>query len=327
MIRAATRTIGAILSFGTAVALASPMQAPTITEWTVPWQQTRPRDPWLHGGDVWFVGQRGDYVGRFDPVGETFRQYPLAEGAGPHTVIVDDRGAWYAGNRQQHIGLVDPDSGAITRFPLPGKGPRDSHTMAFTRGGDIWFTVQGGNQLGFLDTESGDIELYDIATPGARPYGLIVVDDSPWATLFGSHRLVSWRQGGLHEIVLPREQARPRRLAATADGAIWYVDYAEGYLGRYRPETGEVSEWRAPAAGMSRPYAMASDSKGRLWFVETGVTPNRLVGFDPATETFTEPAPIPSGGGTVRHMYYDADTNSLWFGTDTNTLGRAELPE
>ena len=35
---------------------------------------------------------------------------------------------------------------------------------------------------------------------------------------------------------------------------------------------------------------------------------------------------VESGGGTIRHMYFDAETNSIWFGADTNTVGQAKLP-
>ena len=70
---------------------------------------------------------------------------------------------------------------------------------------------------------------------------------------------------------------------------------------------------------------MAADDQGWLWFVETGISPNRLVGFDPRAETFTRPVAIESGGDTVRHMVFDAATGALWFGTDTNTIGRARL--
>lgn len=299
-----------------------------ITEWPVPWENSQPRDPWVGGPElIWFVGQRADYVATLNPETGDFKRYDLEAGTGPHTVIADDRGAWYAGNRAQHIGLLDPDSGDIERIMLPGEGRRDAHTMDFTSGGDIWFTVQGGNQIGFLETASREITLHEVATPQARPYGLIVADDDrPWVTLFGTHKLATVNSDGeVEEIDLPREAARPRRLAVTSDGMVWYVDYAGGYLGRYNPENGDIDEWRTPAKGQSRPYAMAADDRGRLWFVETGVSPNRFVGFDPETETFTEPVEIESGGGTVRHMVFDADRNAIWFGTDTDTLGRARL--
>ena len=45
-----------------------------------------------------------------------------------------------------------------------------------------------------------------------------------------------------------------------------------------------------------------------------------------AATTPPEHTEIKSGGGTVRHMVYDEKENALWFGTDTNTIGRATLP-
>lgn len=300
-----------------------------ITEWQVPWPNTRPRDPWYGPGDrVWFVGQVGHYVAILDPRSGEFRRFDLEPGAGPHTVIADDEGAWYAGNRVQNIGRIDPVSGARDVFVLPGEGPRDPHTMAFTRNGDIWFTLQHANQIGLFRRETRQITLFDVATPHARPYGLVVdAEDRPWFVLFGTNALgtLDLAAGKVKEIRLPRGDSRPRRLALTPDGGVWYVDYAQGYLGRYDPRSDAIEEWRAPAGQRSGPYAMGADAQGRLWFVETGVHPNRFVGFDPATRTFTEPVPIPSGGGVVRHMMFHGPTNSFWFGTDTNTIGRAQL--
>ena len=71
---------------------------------------------------------------------------------------------------------------------------------------------------------------------------------------------------------------------------------------------------------------MAVDDKDRLYFVESGVRPNRFVGFDPATEEFFTETEIASGGGTVRHMFFHAPTREIWFGTDTNNIGRARVP-
>jgi virginiamycin B lyase len=68
------------------------------------------------------------------------------------------------------------------------------------------------------------------------------------------------------------------------------------------------------------------DSKGRPWFFETHPQPNLLQGLDPQRGTFLPATPVPSGGRTVRHMVFDRETNSLWFGTDSNTLGKANLP-
>lgn len=308
--------------------------APTeleIREWQVPWPDTRPRDPYVApDGDIWFVGQRGDYISEFDPETDKFRRINLPEGAGPHNCIVDDKGrVWYAGNRAAHIGRVDPEDGSIKKYPMPDERARDPHTLVFDKNGDIWFTVQGGNFVGKLTVSSGQVELIEVPTARARPYGIkIDQNNRPWVALFGTHKLATVDPATmeLREIPLDRTDARPRRLDITSDGNIWYVDYAQGYLGRYNPANGSFKEWALPEGAESRPYGMAADADDHLWMVETGVSPNLFVGFNPKTESFYSSTPIKSGGGTVRHMVYHHPTNSIWFGTDTNYLGQAKLP-
>lgn len=298
----------------------------TLTEWEVPWPNTRPRDPWVGpDGRVWFVGQTGHYVATLDPETGSFRRYDLEDGTGPHTVITDETGAWYAGNRAQHIGLIEPASGRIEMIMLPGDGRRDAHTMDFTADGDIWFSVQHGNQVGFLDTRTREIRLHPVHTAGARPYGLVSDrQGGTWFTLFGTNRLgrVAEPGGEVTEVELPRAESRPRRLGLTDDGRVWYVDFAHGHLGYHQPRDGSTREWQTPGGPTSAPYAMAVDGEGRIWLAETGRTPNRLVAFDPRTETFLPPIELASGGGIIRHMTYHAPANTLWFGTDTGTIGR-----
>jgi streptogramin lyase len=74
--------------------------------------------------------------------------------------------------------------------------------------------------------------------------------DRPWFTEFGTNRLgtVDPETMDLREVVLPRKGARPRRLAVTSDDKVWYVDYAEGFLGCLDPPSGEI---RGRAKGTS----------------------------------------------------------------------------
>ncbi|WP_454061912.1 Vgb family protein [Candidatus Nitrospira salsa] len=303
-----------------------------IMEWTVPWEQTRPRDPYVDQDHrVWFVGQQGDYVAMFEPKTGKFRQYPLDAGTGPHNLIVDGQGfVWYAGNRASHIGKLDPKTGNIIKYMMPNSGASDPHTLVFGDTNEIWFTVQQGNFVGRLAMNSGSVILTPLLTANARPYG-IVVDAArrPWFTEFGSNKLgtIDSATQPVKEISLPRPDARPRRLALTSDGAIWYVDYAEGYLGRFNPSTKTVKEWLAPGGHDARPYGMTVDDQDRVWFVETGAFPNRLIGFNPKTEEVISITNIKSGGGTVRHMIYHQPTQTIWFGTDANTIARVTVPQ
>ena len=65
------------------------------------------------------------------------------------------------------------------------------------------------------------------------------------------------------------------------------------------------------------------NDEDRRWFVETGTHPNRLVEFEASAKPFTTPTALPSGGGTVRHMVYDAKRGLSRFGTDNHTIGTA----
>jgi len=297
-----------------------------IEEWEVPFEGTRSRDPWVGGEDlIWFVGQDTHYVGRLTPSSGEFHKYELEEGAGPHTVISNEKGAWYAGNRAAHIGLLDPESGEIEKFHPPGDGRRDVHTMDFTSDGHIWFSEQGGNRIGLFNSESHEFTMHELSTGQARPYGVVVHNDQPWVVTMGTNQLITVEDGELVEIDLPRSETRSRRLAVSNKGHIWYADWAEGYIGRYDPDSGDIEEWRAPSGDESRPYAVAMDGEDRFWIVETGVDPNHFVPFDTESKTWGEKFEVPSGAGTVRHMVFEPDTNAIWFGTDKNTIGRAQI--
>jgi len=331
------RLPAALLAAG-AVAIPSPwapdvvaQEAPAIEEWEVPWSGSRPRDPYVGpGGAVWFVGQTADYVARLDPATGSFERFELAPGTGPHNLIVDSDGiVWYAGNRTAHIGRLDPASEEIRTFPMPDPEARDPHTLVFDAAGNIWFTLQNSNMVGHLDRRSGEVALARMPTSTSRPYG-IVIDTAghPWVCEFAGGKIATVDPPTMEvrEYPLPRAEARPRRLQITSDGAVWYVDYAGGFLGRLDPATGEVEEYRMPSGPEARPYGMSVDDRDRVWFVETGPEPNRFAGFDTRSRQFLEAAEIPSGGGSVRHMYYDAARQQVWFGTDANTVGRATLP-
>jgi virginiamycin B lyase len=319
--------VSALLFQGCAVAAERPTVE--IHEWSVPWETTRPRDPAVDGeGRVWFVGQRGDYLARLDPLLGNFHRVELAEGTLPHNLVVDSAGmVWFAGNGNATIGRLDPDSGEIVSYAMPDPAARDPHTLVLDGRGSLWFTVQRGSFVGRLDTSTGAIRLIEVPGEGARPYG-ITVDSSgrPWFVHAGTNLIgtVDPEMMELRQYPLP-EGVRSRRLAIGADGMVWFADSGRGKLGRFDPQREEVRDWDVPGGPSASPYAMALDRSGRIWFVETGHQPNRLIGFDPRSQEFVSTTAIPSGAGSVRHMIFDHTRSAIWFGTDANTIGRATL--
>jgi virginiamycin B lyase len=302
-----------------------------VREWAVPWKDTRPRDPFMDaGGRVWFVGQVGDYLAHLDPATGKFTRVDLEKGTGPHNLVVDDHGAvWFAANHRAYIGRLDPASGAIKRYAMPDPRAEDPHTLIFDARGALWFTAQMSNFAGRLDPRTGDVRLVPMPEAGSRPYGIVVDREGRvYFNEFGNHKIGAIDPATLKltEYPLADARTRGRRIGLTSDGAVWYTDYGRGFLGRLDPKKGTVREWALPAGEQSLPYAMAVDDKDRVWLVESGPQPNRFVVFDPATEEILATAPVPSGGGTVRHMVFVPRTREIWFGTDKDTVGRVKVP-
>ncbi len=319
-----------------------PLSDPELQEWTVPYERSRPRDPAVApDGRVWFCGQAGAYIAVLDPGTGEFRKYDTG-GVRPHNLIIDEEGyVWYAGNaanpgaEARHIGRLDPATGEITKYMMPDQRARDPHTLIWDSKGNIWFTVQGGNFIGRFTPATGEIRLVEaLQVEGSRrgnssrPYGIVIdSQDRPWVALFNSNHIatVNPETFELKTFELP-EDARPRRIAITSDDILWYGDWVRGTLGRLDPRTGKVKEYPLPSGRQARPYAILADDSDRIWVVETGPEPNNFIGFDPQTERIFSVVHPESGAGTIRHMYFDARTNSIWFGTDANTVGVAKLP-
>lgn len=306
-------------------------EAPYITQWSVPYEESRPRDPYAEDAEnIWFVGQTDDYVGHFNPQTGEFTRINLPGGTGPHNLIVAPDGVvWVAGNRDGYIGRLSTDGQDLRRIELP-EDVYDPHTLVFDKEGNIWFTAQGANYIGHLDVVTEELELFEIPTEDARPYGIIVGETGDvWATLFGTNKLahIDPESMELTEITLPHEDARPRRLAMSADGSIWYTDYNRGRLGRHVPGEEIFEEGPAVHGADSRPYGIVVDDANTLWYAVTHVDgdhSSRLIGFNPVTREVVADLNV-DGYGSVRHMMFHQPTRTIWFGVDSDSLGRLTL--
>lgn len=316
------------------IALRSGPADPEITEWTVPWEKTRPRDPYLdQKGRVWFTGQAGNYIAYLEPSTGEFKRFDLEARTNAHNVGVDRHGmVWYTGNMNGRLGRLDPATGKVTTFPMPDSSVRDPHTLVFDRKGDVWFTAQSGNVVGRLTVATGTIQLVRMPQKNSRPYGIVLDSkDRPWFDEFGTNKIgmIDPATMQLKEYPLPNDRTRPRRIAITSDDVIWYGDYTRGYLGRLDPKSGAVKEYANPGGGVSLPYGMTTDDRDRIWIAETGVQPNRLVVFDPKTESFVAARAKAVSGqpNTVRHMIFHKPSRTIWFGTDANTIVRVRVTD
>jgi len=278
-----------------------------IVEWDVPTLNSFPHDPAVApDGTLWYTGMQSNTLGRLDPKTGTIREYRLkTPDSGPHGLVVDGKGnVWFTANYKGYIGRLNPRTGEVAEYPMPDPAARDPHTLVFDEKGVLWFTIQGGNFVGRLDPRTGTVKLQRLPAPGSRPYGIVVNSRGvPFFCEFGTNRLASIHPETMEitEYGLP-EGTRPRRLVVGPGDMVYYTDFARGYLGGFDPKSGRVEEWPSPGGTGARPYGIAATPDGAVWFCESGITPNRIIRFDPKTKTFVGIWPIPSGGGVVRHM-------------------------
>ncbi len=241
-----------------------------IKEWDVPTKDSFPHDPAIApDGSLWYTGMYSNTLGRLDPKTGLIKEYRLkTPGSGPHGLVADPKGnIWFTANHKGYIGKLDPRTGDVKEFPMPDPGARDPHTPIFDAKGNLWFTVQASNFVGRLAPETGVIRLKPSPTPGSRPYGMVInTKGIPFFSEFGTNRLASIHPETLDitEYLLP-EGSRPRRLAVTPDDAVYYTDYARGYLGRLNPKDGYGGGMGLARRCRNRNHT-ALRSRGTAWY-------------------------------------------------------------
>jgi virginiamycin B lyase len=282
-----------------------------FTEWEVPTPASQPSDPLAASdGSIWYTGQTANLLGRLDPKTGEIKEYQLkTPRSGPYGIAEDGSGnIWYTANSTAQLGMLDPKTGKVSEYPISDPTARDPRTAVFDQKGNVWFTIQEGNKIGRLTPATGDFTLRPSPTPKSLPDGIAVNSKGvPFFAEFGANKVAAVDPAtmAIREWTLPDPAARPRRLAVDPNDMIWFTDYARGYVGRLDPANGTVKEWASPGGTKSMPYAITAIGAD-LWYCESGVVPNTLVRFEPATERF-QIWNIPSGGGVVQNISVGKD--------------------
>jgi len=294
-----------------------------IQEWQVPTLGQRSRDPVeAPDGSIWWTGMWASLAGRLDPETGKMEEFQLPKSARPHSIVPDATGfIWYLGNGNGTIGRLDPGSGTVDVFPTTS---RDPHTGVFHPNGKLYFTAQHSGMLGRLDPESGALTEVESR---ARPYGIKVGDNGKVYIAFnGNHAIgdLAPETMAIRYFEFPDTRSRIRRLDIATDGSIWFVNSSLGKIGRLNPNTGVVEQWNSPSGPNAHPYALAVIDDV-VWYNESGMRPDTLVRFDPASERFQSWA-IPSGIGIIRHVWVTEDKNLLIHQSSSNRVGIVRIP-
>jgi streptogramin lyase len=247
-------------------------------------------------GNLWFTDEgTTSAIGRITPTGQitefsagldaASRPYSIA--AGPDgNLWFTDLAALMGGTSA--IGRITP-SGQITEYSN-GLNP-DSLPVGIAAGpdGNLWFTDDGTTPAIGRITPSGQITEYSYGhglNAGSLPDGIAAgPDGNLWFTDPGAQF-----PGGTSAIgrITPSGQiteysyghglnagSLPGRIAAGADGNLWFTD--EGTtpaIGRITP-SGQITEYSYGHGlnGGSSPTDIAAGPDGNLWFTDEGTTP------------------------------------------------------
>lgn len=253
-------------------------------------------------GAVWFTDIRRNQVVRLDPSKGEFRHYDVpTKDSWPFFLVRDGNGVLYFTERVGNkVGRLDPRTGEITEFPLltPHAQPAG---MTITPDGQLFFTQNSANKVGHLDPATGamkDLLIPSPATPGPHygPAGITSdAEGNVWfAQLDGRIGLI--RNGDrtrIEEFPVPMPRVRPGGLAVDRWGFVWFTGLDGNMIGSFHPahkafrsyaipsgapdsrpmSPPEVSaRGELPKPGMqarsTRPFGIAIDGRGRVWFSE-----------------------------------------------------------
>ena len=210
-------------------------------EWEVPGGvDAFPHDPaFAPDGSGWYAGFFANVLGRVDPGTGEITEFALpTEESGPHGLVADDMGhIWYTGYRAALIGKLDPKTGDVVEHTMPDPAVSDPHTPVFDDAGVLWFTAQNSNYVGKLDPTTGEVAVAAVATPEAMPHGIAVGPSGiPFFDMSATNKIgsIDPETMAITEYELP-EGAKPRRIAITADGIVWYTDLARWISRQVRP--------------------------------------------------------------------------------------------
>ena len=270
--------------------------------------------PWNgNDGVLWIAASFDNKLLRFDPASGDVREFPIGGDASwPFNVALAPSGdVWFTQRASGRVGRLDPDSGEVVQFdpPTPGSGP--AGLGIDPESGIVWFTESYADRIGRLDPATGEIQelvMGEESSGLARgPAGLAVdPEGGVWfAKLEGKLGHVAPGSEEVEVFDLPPAVRRPAGVAAAPDGTVWvaaldgnqlvHYDPARRHLEIFPIPTGEPDPepTEPPAAHTSRPFGIAVDSRGNVWFSEQYTGQLGVLDTSPPVVEIVSPGPNP----------------------------------
>ena len=240
-------------------------------------------------GNVWVGEMYANRFARFDSQSEAVTTWtpPKAQNGIMDTTVDSHGDPWFVEQDANEIVRFDPATSTFRLFPLGTAGgrPLGPQDLQFDRQGLLWSTGSAAVCIGRLDPASGRVQTWSVPAPA---------------------------QG------IP---AAPYSLTVTPGGQVWFGLLSGGAIGHLDPATGHVTLYHL-ADPQAQIFAMADDTRGRIWFTE--MVPGKLGMLDHTTNKMTEiPVPAISGHPAALYGLVVAPGGDIWCANSgANTLVR-----
>lgn len=237
---------------------------------------------------LWIAASYDNKIIRFDLATQAVRSYAIeVENSWPFFVAIGNDGAvWFSQRAASKIGRLDPTTGTFKYFdtPTPNSGP--AGVAVDKRTGRLWFTQSYADRIASLDPDSGVITEYPMgeASTGlvSGPAGITVdAQGGVWfAKLEGKLGHLAPDSKEIKIVDTPADARRPAGVALDGRGSVWLVALDGNSLLRYQPDKGQFVSYplptgqpdltpsNPPAARSARPFGIAADRQGNIWFSE-----------------------------------------------------------
>ena len=257
---------------------------------------------------IWIAASYDNKIIRFDPLTKEKREFKIDGDEGwPFNVAVGPDGSvWFTERASNRIGRFNPKDAQFKHYdvPTPGAGPAG---MAIDpKSGLVWFTESYADGIGVLDPATGgfrEIRMSDSSTGlTTGPAGLCLdpIGGVWFAKLEGRLGYIAPGSDSIVQFDVPEIARRPAGITAAPNGDIWAVSLDGNLLLRYSPVARQFRLYPLPTgmadplplgppyAKTSRPFGIALDRQGNVWFSEQYTGKLGVLGVErPALKLFS----------------------------------------
>jgi streptogramin lyase/plastocyanin len=236
-------------------------------------------------GSLWIAASYDNKIIRFDWHSGARRNYALGgEQSWPFNIALDSHGKiWFTQRAGGRIGRLDPASGKIENFDLGGGNPGPAGLGIDLHNDRVWFTESYADTVGSFSPD-GRLTLFRMGTTStgmiSGPAGLAVDrDGGVWfAKLEGQLGYIAPNSTQIELIPTPKLFPRPAGVSVDARGDVWMVALDGNALLQFRAHerdfrvfplpvgAADAHPGAPPDARTSRPFGLAFDHEGDLWF-------------------------------------------------------------